>query len=68
MLDESRRLDRLVSNLLDISRIEAGSIHPEMGWYDLASLCNEVAGRLRSITAGHSVVLDVPDNMPPLHC
>jgi two-component system sensor histidine kinase KdpD len=66
-LEEARRLDRLVGNLLDVSRIEAGSLRPEKGWYDLASLANEVAGRLRTVLAGHKLVLDIPEGLPPLH-
>jgi two-component system sensor histidine kinase KdpD len=48
---EAERLNRLVANLLDLSRIEVGSIQPEKSWYDLGSLIEEVAGRLRSVTA-----------------
>ncbi len=63
---EAQRLNRLVGNLLDLSRIEAGSIRPEKSWYDLGSLINEVAGRLRTVTAGHKLVIDVPDGLPPV--
>ena len=47
---EAERLDRLVGNLLDLSRIEAGSIRPEKGWYHLGSLIEDVANRMRGIT------------------
>jgi len=63
---EAQRLNRLVGNLLDLSRIEAGSIRPEKSWYDLSSLINEVAGRLRAVTAGHRLVINVPDGLPPV--
>jgi len=63
---EAQRLNRLVGNLLDLSRIEAGSIRPEKAWYDLGSLINEVAGRLRGVTAGHRLVINVPDGLPPV--
>jgi two-component system sensor histidine kinase KdpD len=63
--NEAERLNRLVGNLLDLSRIEAGSLQPEKGWYDLAGLVNEVAGRLRLLAAGHNLVIDVPE-LPPL--
>ena len=63
---EAQRLNRLVGNLLDLSRIEAGSIRPEKSWYDLGSLINEVAGRLRAVTAGHKLVINVPDGLPPV--
>jgi two-component system sensor histidine kinase KdpD len=67
ILEEGKRLNRLVGNLLDMSRIESGALHPEKGWYDLGSLFEEVAGRLRPFSAGHKILLDVPDNLPPLH-
>jgi two-component system sensor histidine kinase KdpD len=62
---EAERLNRLVGNLLDLSRIEAGSLKPEKGWYDLGGLINEVAGRLRLLAAQHNLVIDVPE-LPPL--
>lgn len=67
IVDEARRLDRLVGNLLDLSRIESGNIHPEKGWYDLASLISEVAGRLQWLMSGRDVSLEVPEDLPPVH-
>ncbi len=67
IVEEARRLDRLVGNLLDLSRIESGNIHPEKGWYDLASLVSEVAGRLRWLTAGRDVTMEIPEGLPPVH-
>lgn len=63
---EAERLNRLVGNLLDLSRIEAGTLKPEMGWYDLASLVEEVTGRLRFLTASHKVTLELPPDLPPV--
>jgi two-component system sensor histidine kinase KdpD len=65
--DEAQRMNRLVGNLLDLSRIEAGSLKPDKGWYDLGSLVEEVVGRLQFLASAHRVVLDVPDNLPPLN-
>jgi two-component system sensor histidine kinase KdpD len=67
IVGEAERLNRLVGNLLDLSRIEAGSLRPEKGWYDLRSLVEQVAGRLRPFTAGHKLSLDIPEELPPLH-
>jgi two-component system sensor histidine kinase KdpD len=64
--NEARRLNRLVGNLLDLSRIESGSLKPDVGWYDIGSLVEEVAGRLKPALAGHKLALDVPDDLPPL--
>jgi len=64
--DEARRLNRIVGNLLDLSRIKAGSLQPEKGWYDIGSLLEEVIGRLSGVTAGHDVKIDIPDDLPPI--
>jgi two-component system sensor histidine kinase KdpD len=64
--EEAERLNRLVGNLLDLSRIEGGSLRPEMSWYDLGVLMDDVIERLRPITARHRVRLSVPDDLPPV--
>lgn len=64
--EEARRLNRLVGNLLDLSRIEAGTLRPEKRWYDLGTLVADVLGRLRPTTAQHAVVADVADDLPPV--
>jgi two-component system sensor histidine kinase KdpD len=63
---EAQRLDRLVGNLLDLSRIESGSLRPEKGWYDLGALVGEVVGRLKPITAQHVISVNTPGDLPPI--
>jgi two-component system sensor histidine kinase KdpD len=63
---EARRLSRIVGNLLDLSRMESGTLHPERGWYDLASLIDDVVGRLRSLTQDHRLEIRVPEDLPPV--
>ena len=63
---EARRLNQLVGNLLDLSRIQAGSLHLEKGWYDLGALVDDVLGRLRPLVAAHRVVVDIPEDLPPV--
>jgi two-component system sensor histidine kinase KdpD len=63
---EARRLNRIVGNLLDLSRIEAGSLRPAADWYDLGALIDDVVGRLRPITAQHRVKVAVPEDLPPV--
>ncbi len=63
---EARRLDRLVTNLLDVSRIEAGGLRPRLGWYDLGALLDEVLGHSRHLLARHRVVVAAADDLPPL--
>jgi two-component system sensor histidine kinase KdpD len=64
--EDAEYLDRLVSNLLDLSRIEAGALRPDKDWHDIASLIDDVLGRLRPVTARHNIALGVPEGLPPV--
>lgn len=64
---EALRLNRIVSNLLDLSRIQAGALVPQKAWYDLGALVEEVLGRLRLDQRGRRVVLRVEGELPPVH-
>jgi two-component system sensor histidine kinase KdpD len=63
---EADRLNRLVGNLLDLSRIEAGSLQPQKSWEDLEALIQDTVDRLRSVTARHSLQIDMPKDLPPV--
>lgn len=63
---QAERLDRLVGNLLDLSRIESGVFHPRKAWYDVGALVDDVVGRLRPITAAHVVIVRIADDLPPV--
>ncbi|MGH2491414.1 MAG: ATP-binding protein [Candidatus Limnocylindria bacterium] len=63
---EAARLTRIVGNLLDLSRMESGTLDPDRSWYDLAALIDDVLGRLRPITRGHRVEVTVPEDLPPV--
>lgn len=64
--EEAGRLNRLVGNLLDLSRIEAGALRPDKGWYDLGALVDDVLGRLRPVTSRHHLVVQIPEDLPPV--
>jgi two-component system sensor histidine kinase KdpD len=64
--EEAVRLDRVVGNLLDLSRIENGTLVPHKAWHDVTALVEDVAGRLRPVTEGHPVHLEVPEDLPPV--
>ncbi len=63
---EARRLARIVANLLDLSRMESGTLRPERGWYDLGALVDDVLGRLRPHTSLHAVHVRARDDLPPV--
>jgi two-component system sensor histidine kinase KdpD len=63
---ETDHLNRLVGNLLDMSRIEAGALNPARSWQDLGELIAEVAERLLPRLDGHPLELDLPADLPPV--
>jgi two-component system, OmpR family, sensor histidine kinase KdpD len=63
---ETDRLERLVTKVLDLSRIRAGGLEPDPQPADLAGLAQTAIRRLRPIARGHLVRLDLPDDLPEL--
>lgn len=63
IVQEARRLDRIVGNLLDLSRIEAGALRPEKRLYDLLSVIGDAAARLEG---GARVAVQAPADLPPV--
>lgn len=60
---EADRLNRLVENLLDMSRIEEGVLKPEREEYALVSLIHDVVDRLATLLGGREVRIDLPDDL-----
>ncbi len=59
---QALRLNHLVSNLLDLSRIEGGALRPDKDWYSVGEFLEAVVAGMEPVTARHRVVLDVaPD-------
>jgi two-component system sensor histidine kinase KdpD len=57
---EADRLNRLVGNLLDMSRIEEGALKPEKEEYSLTALIHDVLGRLDPLFEGRVVRTHLP--------
>lgn len=64
--DEINRLNRLVGDLLVMSRIEAGALEYTRRWHDLADLVEQSLARLTPILAHHHLVVDVSADLPPV--
>ena len=64
--EQATRLSRIVTNLLDLSRMESGELRPERGWYDVGALVDDVVGRLRPLASTHRVRVNVPEDLPPV--
>jgi two-component system sensor histidine kinase KdpD len=57
--EEADRLNRLVSNLLDLSRIEAGALRPVLDWYEVPDVIETVLPRLRALLGSRPLRVDL---------
>jgi len=62
--DEAERLDRLVANLLSLSRIEAGALRPERQAVDLAELIGDRLRRLQRVFVNCRVQVEAAPDLP----
>jgi two-component system, OmpR family, sensor histidine kinase KdpD len=62
VLDEANRLDRLVGNLLDLSRLQAGAAQPEPAWSAVDDLVVQALGELGDGEA--RVEVSLPEDSP----
>lgn len=60
----SIRLNRLIENLLNISRLESGLISPRLNWCDIHDLVNRVADSLQNELKPFKLSVIIPSNMP----
>jgi two-component system sensor histidine kinase KdpD len=61
--DETERLERLVTNILALSRIRAGGLEVRRQPVDLRDLAQAAIRRLRPLARAHRVRLDVPNEL-----
>ncbi len=64
--EEADHLNHLVGNLLDLSRIEGGSLKPQMSWQELDTVIDDTLDRLRPVTRRHRLRIDVPHGLAPM--
>jgi two-component system sensor histidine kinase KdpD len=62
ILAESERLDVLVGNLLDLSRLQAGALHPEPGPWAIDDLVAQALGEMGS--RAERVEVSLPNDSP----
>ncbi len=60
----SQRLNRLIENLLNMSRLESGRISPRLDWCDIHDLVNKVSENLREELKPFHLHVVIPEDMP----
>lgn len=64
ILEETERLNKLIDNLLDASRLQAGALSLEKDQVALDALAERVASHFRTQTDIHEIVTSFPANFP----
>jgi two-component system, OmpR family, sensor histidine kinase KdpD len=62
--EEADRLTRLIGNLLDLSRIEAGAVHPRTDWCDLLDVISTAISHLREQRESHRIQIELDGQLP----
>jgi two-component system sensor histidine kinase KdpD len=62
----AQHLARRVSNLLDMTRLEAGAVRPRQEWQPLEEVLGSALHQLDRTLAGREVTTDLPASLPPL--
>jgi two-component system sensor histidine kinase KdpD len=58
------RLNRVIENLLDMSRLSSGAIAIRKEWHDVHDLVGVTLSRMSRVLEGREVAVDIPDNLP----
>jgi signal transduction histidine kinase len=61
IVGQARRLDRLVHDLLDVSRLSSGQFTLLRKSCDIAALSKEIVEQLRPVAPYHQFIVDTPD-------
>jgi two-component system sensor histidine kinase KdpD len=64
VVDEADRLDRLVSNLLSLSRVEAGALEPDRQPVAIDELITERVRLLKRLLRDRRILTDIPFALP----
>ena len=62
--EEAERLNRLVTNLLDMTRLESGSLTLNRDWYSMEELAGTALARFKARLEGRRVVVSMPEELP----
>jgi two-component system sensor histidine kinase KdpD len=62
--DEARRMSTMVSNLLDMARIESGEVTLNLQWQPLEEVVGAALEAARGMLQRHSVVVQLPRDLP----
>jgi two-component system sensor histidine kinase KdpD len=62
--EASTRLNRLVGNLLDVTRLESGHVRPKLDWCDVGDLVQTTVHSLECELSGREIKIEVAEKIP----
>jgi K+-sensing histidine kinase KdpD len=62
--EEAERMERLIANLLDMTRLESGAVTVRREWVPLEEVVGSALTRLDAKLAGRAVKVALPDELP----
>ncbi len=65
--DEAERVNRLVGNLLDMTRLESGQVTPSREWLPLEEMIGSSVQRCAKRLTNHTLKVNVPADLPMLY-
>lgn len=66
--EQADALDRLVGNLLDMSRLQAGALVLNEDWNSLEEIAGDVAARAYQLHRAERIRLEFPEELPLVRC
>ena len=64
--EEAERLERIVSNLLDMTRLDSGAVTPRREWVPLVEIVGAALTRMERRLSGRPVRARIPEDLPLL--
>lgn len=64
--DEVARLERVVSNLLDVTRLESGKVKLRRDYYFVQELVGNSMKQVGTLVQGHTLAIDLAEDLPAL--
>jgi two-component system sensor histidine kinase KdpD len=62
--EASTRLNRLVGNLLDVTRLDSGHVRPKLDWCDVGDLISTTVRALERELSGRGVKVEIQEKLP----
>jgi two-component system sensor histidine kinase KdpD len=68
VLEEAERLNRLIRNLLDMTRLESGAVKIKKEWLPLEELVGAAVDRVEARLTGRELHVELPRDLPLVPC